>query len=172
MSIDTEDRHESLRAALQEKPNGVLEEIAAQYATSVRAVLDALPADMRSCCDGSHFEAVMGDVSGWGDVTFLVHTPDVIMEYKGGVPQGRTARGYYNLEGGALGGHLRGENCAAIYFVRRPFMKLDTRALWFINRDGAAMFKIFVGRNEDRSLKSEQVERFEALSGQFCGNTQ
>lgn len=172
MSIDTEDRHEALRAELAEKPNGVLEEIAARYGVTVRAVLDALPAEMRHCCDGNHFEAVMGNVSGWGDVTFLVHTPDVIMEYKGVVPQGRTARGYYNLEGGALGGHLRGENCAAIYFVRRPFMKLDTRALWFINRDGAAMFKIFVGRNEDRSLKSDQVKCFEMLASQFRGNTQ
>lgn len=167
MSIDTEDRLVALHSALQEKPNGVLEEIAAQYSTSVCEVLDALPAEMRSSVDGGHFEAVMRDVSGWGDVTFLVHTPDVIMEYKGPVPSGNFARGYYNLEGGALGGHLRSENCAAIYFVRRPFMKLDTRALWFINRDGAAMFKIFVGRNDDRSLKSEQVERFEALADRF-----
>lgn len=169
MSIDTEDRLEALRIELQEKPNGVLEEIAARYGTTVRVALDALPADMRGCVDGSHFDAVMGDVAGWGEVTFLVHTQDVIMEYKGAVPSGRFARGYYNLEGGALGGHLRSENCAAIYFVRRPFMKLDTRALWFINRDGAAMFKIFVGRNEDRSLKVEQVARFEALAGQLMG---
>lgn len=163
MSIDVTDKNAALQAALEDKPNGVLEEVAAQFAVTTRQVLDALPQDMRACVDGHHFETVMTDVTGWGDVTFLVHTEDVIAEFKGAVPPGRFARGYYNLEGGALGGHLRAENCAAIYFVRRPFMKLETRAIWFINQSGAPMFKIFVGRNPDRSLKADQVTRFDAL---------
>lgn len=153
-----------LRAELAAKPNGVLEEIAACYGVSTRDVLDALPLDCRSFVGGNHFPAVMAEVAGWGDVVFLVHTKDVIAEFKGPLPHGRFGAGYYNLEGGALGGHLKAENCAAIYFVSRPFMKLQSCSLWFMNQEGEAMFKIFVGRNPDRSLKEDQVQRFQALA--------
>lgn len=37
----------------------------------------------------------------------------------------------------------------------------------FVNEEGAVMFKIFVGRNEDRSLKADQLARFEALRERF-----
>jgi putative heme iron utilization protein len=33
----------------------------------------------------------------------------------------------------------------------------------FVNGDGVAMFKIFVGRGPDRELDAAQVERFEAM---------
>ena len=33
----------------------------------------------------------------------------------------------------------------------------------FVNEEGGVMFKVFVGRNEDRSLKEDQLARFEAL---------
>ena len=164
MSTDqTEDSLSALRAALEQNPNGVLEDIAARTGVSTRAVLDCLPSTCCAAVPGTHFETAMTDVAGWGEVTFLVHTRDVILECKGMVPLGRFARGFYNLEGGALGGHVRAEHCAAIYFVRRPFMKLDSAALWFVNLDGEPMFKIFVGRNPDRSLKTDQIVRFGAL---------
>lgn len=158
-----EDILSALRVSLEKNPNGVLEDIAVRNGVSTRTVLDCLPA---ACCvtvPGTHFETAMTDVAGWGEVTFLVHTRDVILEYKGTVPPGRFARGFYNMEGGTLGGHLRAENCATVYFVRRPFMKLDSAAVWFVNRDGEPMFKIFVGRNPDRSLKVDQIACFEAL---------
>lgn len=153
-----------LRAELAEKPNGVLEEIAARHGVCTRDVLDALPQECRVRVEAKHFAAVMEDVTDWGDVTFLVHTKDIIAEFKGPVPRGSFGRGYYNLEGGALGGHIRAENCSAIYFVTRPFMKLQSCSIWFMNAEGEPMFKIFVGRNEDRSLKQEQVGRFDALA--------
>lgn len=164
MSTEATDAiQQALRVALEKNPNGVLEEIAVRNGISTRSVLDCLPGGRRVAVRGEHFETVMTDVCRWGEVTFLVHTRDVILEYKGAVPPGAFARGFYNLEGGALGGHLRADNCDRIYFVRRPFMKLDSCAVWFINREGDPMFKIFVGRNPDRSLKEDQVVQFEAL---------
>lgn len=164
MSINvSEETRAALREELEKNQGGVLEDSAVRYGVRVRDVLDCLPDDSRVAVNGAHFEAVMTDVAGWGEVTFLVHTKDVILECKGAVPPGRFGRGFYNLEGGALGGHLRAENCAAIYFVRRSFMKLDSAALWFVNAEGEPMFKIFVGRNADRSLKADQIARFAAL---------
>lgn len=158
----------ALAEAIAANPAAVLEDVARQHNVPVRAALEALPEGMCTFADGTHFAAVMTDISGWGDVTFLVHTADVIAEFKGPVPEGKFARGYFNLFGSPFGGHLKADNCEKIAFVRRPFMKSDTRAIWFLNKDGAPMFKIFVGRNEDRSLKADQVERFEALCTSVC----
>ena len=45
----------------------------------------------------------------------------------------------------ALGVHLRIGRCAAIYFIDRPFFGRRSCSLQFINIDGGAMFKVFVG---------------------------
>jgi putative heme utilization carrier protein HutX len=153
-----------LRTELAEKPGAVLEEVATRYGVSTRDVLEALPKDCSFVVGGNHFPAVMSDVTDWGDLVFLVHTKDIIAEFKGPVPPGRFSAGYYNLIGSPLGGHIKAENCTAIYFVSRPFMKLESCSIWFMNQSGEAMFKIFVGRNPDRSLKEDQVRRFHALA--------
>jgi putative heme utilization carrier protein HutX len=72
--------------------------------------------------------------------------------------------GLFNIhEDSPLGGHLRIARCAAIYFVDRPFFGRRSCSLQFINLDGGAMFKVFVGRDEKRELLSEQLARFERL---------
>ena len=52
-------------------------------------------------------------------------------------------------------------------FVRRPFMGGDSCSVSFFNRRGEAMFKIFVGRDENYQLIASQVERFTALQERF-----
>jgi putative heme iron utilization protein len=47
-------------------------------------------------------------------------------------------------------------------------MGMDTLSIQFFNVDGEAMFKIFVGRDEKRQLKADQVERFAALEAKFA----
>lgn len=158
-----------LQAALAADPAGVLEQVAHTYNASTADALKVLPDGMCSVTDGAQFARIMEDVATWGDVLFLVHTADVIAEFTGPVPAGKFARGYFNLFGKVgFSGHIRAENCAEICFVRRPFMNSDTRAIWFLNKAGEPMFKIFVGRNADRSLKADQTERFEALCASVC----
>jgi putative heme utilization carrier protein HutX len=97
------------------------------------------------------------------------------VEFCGPLPEGKIGHGMYNLQGGrsGLSGHLRPENCKAIFLVRRPFMGMKTLSVQFFNADGETIFKIYVGRDEKRALKSDQVERFErlaALSANTAGN--
>lgn len=47
-------------------------------------------------------------------------------------------------------------------------MGMDTLSAQFFNADGEAMFKIFVGRDENRRLKADQVERFGMLEAKFA----
>lgn len=154
----------TLRAKLAESQDGVLEALAAEHGLTTREVVECLPETCCKAVDGARFEEVMADLTDWGAVTFLVHTRDVILECKAEVPPGKPGHGYFNFDGhGPLGGHLRYGNCAAIHFVRRAFMKRESCAILFFNREGEAMFKIYVGRDETRALKPDQVARFEAL---------
>ena len=51
-----------------------------------------------------------------------------------------------------------------IAFVERPFMGKSSAFIAFINVDGGIMFKVFVGRDETRALRGDQLQRFHALA--------
>ncbi len=158
-----------VRQELAEKPDGVLEAVASAHHLPLQTVVECLPAGMRKRIAGEHFIDVMQDISGWGGITFIVHTKDAIVEFEGPLPSGSSGHGFYNLKGGnGLSGHLRATNCRSIVFLRRPFMSTETLSVQFFNADGEAMFKIFVGRDEKRRLKADQVERFAALEAKFA----
>ncbi|MCO5091354.1 heme utilization cystosolic carrier protein HutX [Bosea sp. (in: a-proteobacteria)] len=167
-TLDHDAAVDRVRQALALKPDGILETLAAEHGVPLRTVVECLPADGRKRIDGAHFVAVLEDIAGWGDVTFICHSKDAVVEFSGPVPPGKIGHGMYNLHGASgLGGHLRHENCKAIFFVRRPFMGVDTLSVQFFNAEGEAIFKIYVGRDEQRRLKPEQVERFAELERRF-----
>jgi heme iron utilization protein len=153
-----------LKAYMADNPGAVIEDVARERKVTPRAVLEALPEPMVRIGAGE-FVAAMQDIAEWGEVTLIVHTDDAIFEFTGAVPAGEVGRGYFNLmQPKGLHGHLRHERCAAIAFVERPFMGKVSAFVAFINLDGGIMFKVFVGRDETRALRSEQLERFRALA--------
>ncbi|THF67235.1 heme utilization cystosolic carrier protein HutX [Pseudothauera nasutitermitis] len=157
-------RLDELRARLSADASGVLEMLAQEFAVSMKTVIECLPESSRALAAGTHAEAVLLEIADWGPVTVLVHTPDVILECKASLPAGRFGHGFYNIGGGSpVSGHLRLERCKTLAFVRRPFMGADSCSVNFLNADGEAMFKVFVGRDEKRALLADQVERFTAL---------
>lgn len=153
-----------LAERLAQNADGILEQIARDYSVSTFEVVRALPAEHRSIVAGSLFEKIFAELTGWGEVLFIVHTPDIVLECAGKIPPGTFARGYFNIHGDSpIGGHLKAENCTHIAFVSRPFMGRPSRSLQFFNGAGEAMFKIFVRRDDKRELLPEQVARFDAL---------
>src|SRR6185312_5685733 len=154
----------AVRDALRENPDGVLEVIADAHSVAYRTVLDCLPRENATGASAQSFDRIWNDLTTWGQVAFIVHTADGVFETACTIPPGSHARGYFNIHGDSpLGGHLKIERCAAIYFVDRPFFKRRSCSLQFINGEGQAMFKIFVGRDADKNLKPDQLARFEAL---------
>jgi putative heme utilization carrier protein HutX len=143
----------------------VIEDVARERGVSPRAVIEALPDAMRSFAPGASFGAAMQNIAGWGEVTLIVHTDDAIFEFTGSVPKGEVSRGYFNLmQPKGLHGHLRHERCGAIAFVERPFMGKSSAFVAFLNVDGGIMFKVFVGRDETRALRADQLQAFRALA--------
>ena len=84
-------------------------------------------------------------------------------------PKGKNARGYYNLMGrdGELHGHLKLDNVAGIALVSKLFMGKEGHSFQFFGHSGRCIFKIYLGRDEQRQLLPEQVERFMALRRQY-----
>lgn len=154
-----------LSAELAASPDGILEKVARSHGASTFEAVRALPDQHRVILPADHFEEVMGDITGWGEILFIVHTPGIVLECKGMLPPGTFGRGYYNIHGESpIGGHINAERCAAIAFVSRPFMGRPSASVQFFDIDGEAMFKIFVARDPERELVAEQLAKFNALS--------
>ncbi len=157
-----------LRQSLEKNPGQVLEMLAAQNQCSFEDVIRCLPESCIHQTEGSRIVEILQAVAAWDEaVTFIAHTPDAIVEVTGKLPGGKVGRGFYNFDhpetDGGVHGHIYYENCAAIYLLERPFMGKDTCSLNFINRNGGAMFKIFVGRDEAGELKQHQIEAMRKL---------
>jgi putative heme utilization carrier protein HutX len=157
-----------LKAHMAENPGAVIEDVARQRKVTPRAVIEAMPSEMVRI-GGGEFAAAMTDIAQWGEVTLIVHTDDAIFEFTGAIPAGEIGRGYFNLmQPKGLHGHLRHERCGGIAFVERPFMGKQSAFVAFLNVDGGIMFKVFVGRDETRALRADQLARFKALADRIA----
>ncbi|WP_027553282.1 heme utilization cystosolic carrier protein HutX [Bradyrhizobium sp. Cp5.3] len=158
-----------LKAYMADNPGAVIEDVARERKVSPRAVIEALPSSMARMSGGEHFAAAMQDIAEWGEVTLIVHTEDAIFEFTGAVPAGEVGRGYFNLvQPKGLHGHLRHERCTAVAFVERPFMGKISAFVAFVNADSGIMFKVFVGRDETRALRADQLLRFRQLADRIA----
>lgn len=165
---DKQTRIETLRAKFAKDADGILEMIAMQSGLATREVVECLPESCMVTADGEHFARIMDELSEWGEILLIVHTPDAIIECAAPLPKGSFGRGFFNLgHGSPIRGHIRAERCADICLVRRPFMGMETCSVQFFNAHGDAMFKIFVSRDANDKLNETQVARFEALREQF-----
>lgn len=153
----------SLRELMQTEPEGTLEAIATQYGVTLLEVVEALPAV--TLVSGEHFDMLWDTLCKWGNLTTLVHTPDVILEFHGELPSGFHRHGYFNLRGTkGMTGHIKVDNCRHIALIERKFMGMETASVLFFNAAGSAMLKIFLGRDEHRQLLSGQQDAFHALT--------
>ncbi len=153
-----------IQAMLAEKPDGVIEAIAREVGVPTLAVLEATPAEQRTAIPAARFEPLWQELATWGEVLFIVHTPDIVLECSGALPVGSFGHGYYNIHGDSpIGGHIKASHCRAIYLVDRLFHGRRSCSVQFFSGEGEAMFKVFVRRLPDRSLDPAQLARFEAL---------
>lgn len=159
----------ALRAKLAAEPGAIIETVAKETGATLREVVEALPAEMHRFAPASAFVPVMDDVAKWGNVTVIIHTDDGVMEIGGPIPPSKIAKDYFNLSG-TIGfhGHLRYERCAGVAFVERPLFGRLSASILFLNVDGGIMFKIFVGRDEQRELIGHQLDAFRALADRLC----
>lgn len=164
----TTSNSQAIKAALAEKPDAVLDFISRDLGVSLAEVIECLPDEERLSLPAESFEEVMNKLSELGTITFIVHTSDIVLECKGTVPKGSFGRGYFNIHGDSpIGGHIKAENCGSVHFLSRNMMGRPSNAVVVCNKQGEAMFKVYLGRDENRELIPEQVEKFNQLSDQL-----
>jgi putative heme utilization carrier protein HutX len=159
-----------LAAYMAANPGAVIETVARERNVTPRAVIEALPDEMVTIRGGADaFVRAMQAIATWGEVTLIVHTDDGIFETTAPLSAGSLGHGYYNLtEPKGLHGHLRVDRCGGVAFVERPFMGKASAFVAFLNVDGGVMFKVFVGRDETRVLRQDQLAQFHALASQLA----
>lgn len=166
---ETADRMALLHEIIAKKPDGVVEAMAREAGVPTQVALEAMLESQRLFAPAEQFEAIWREVGGWGEILFIVHTPDIVLECEGSLPAGTFGQGYYNIHGDSpIGGHIRAANCRAIYLVDRAFHGRRSCSIQFFNGEGEAMFKIFVRRDSERNLLPDQLDRFEALKARLA----
>lgn len=139
--------------------------IAKQLDVSELAIIRHLPEGMATELPVSQFETVLQHVKQWGKVTTIIEVAGSIFEIKGSFPDGSNKFGYYNLmsEGNPFQGHLKADNISSIALVSKLFHGTITHSICFLDHDGQGIFKIYLGRNADRSFITGQEQQFESL---------
>lgn len=164
------EKRPSLAERAASSPGDLLEQIAREYSVSTLEVVRNLPPVQATVVDGEAFAGIMQDITSWGEILFLIHNADIVLECAGTLPPGSFGHGYFNIHGDSpIGGHIKADNCKAIAFVVRGLKRVGM-SVQFYNGAGEAMFKIFVRRDASRELVPEQVERFEALRKRYAAS--
>jgi len=151
---------------LKEDPKAMIFKLAKELSVPEQVVMECLPEEEMRRADAHHFDEAMAMIATWGNVTTILQTESMILEAKGMIPMGSHGHGYFNLMGGQdynVGGHIRADLLSAIYFVKRPFMGMESMSVQFFTLSGAPMFKVYLGRDEKRQLLPLQIEYFMSL---------
>ncbi|OBU28088.1 HuvX protein [Photobacterium kishitanii] len=139
--------------------------IAEQLQVTEGEVVLSLPSELVFPMAGNLAQTIAEALPSWGPVTTIVHSMGSIFEVKASFPKGKLARGYYNLMGkeGELHGHLRLDLVEHIALVSKPFMGQESYFIGFFAAQGECVFKVYLGRDKQRNLYPEQIEKFQQL---------
>ncbi|ELT89946.1 hypothetical protein CAPTEDRAFT_109986 [Capitella teleta] len=149
---------------LTENPAILPAEIANQLNATELEIIQAMPADMVTLIDASHYLDVLRDIKTWGELTLVIDVDGSIFEMVGHFPKGGEKFGYYNLSDRRtpLKGHLKVDNVAVIAVVSKPFHGVETRSVQFLSKQGRMLFKVYLRRDKEKNFFPEQLEKFEA----------
>jgi putative heme utilization carrier protein HutX len=121
---------------------------------------------------GDHAEKLLSEISTWGNVTTIVIHQKSVFEFKGPFPEGVSDSGYYNLKGEFPGfeGHLNLTAVDHIAFQEKLHRGRQSYAFVFTTESGAAIFKIFLGRDSEGNIHNSQLALYENIK-QTYGTT-
>ncbi|HDR1058678.1 TPA: heme utilization cystosolic carrier protein HutX [Pasteurella multocida] len=152
---------------ITQNPMAITLDMASHFGKPEGEILCALPDEFVRVFPGERAEEVLAEISSWGMFTTIIEKEGSIFEIKDRFPTGMVGRGYYNLnmkdEEGTLHGHLKLDNISKIAFVSLPFRGKESYNIAFIANNGQTIFKVYLGRDAERQLFPEQVQKFKAF---------
>lgn len=168
-ACETKGLKEKVMEMARENPSQATGAMARELSVSEMDVMRNLPEDMVKEVPKDRFDEIIAEVSTWGTLTVIVQNESTILEVKAPFPVGNYGHGFYNLKSKdtPVGGHISADDLSAIFFVSKPFMGLESHSIQFFNKNGNAMFKLYLGRDENRRIIQEQSERFARLKNRL-----
>lgn len=152
---------------ITQNPLTITLDMASHFGKPEGEILCALPDEFVRVFPAERAEEVLAEISSWGIFTTIIEKEGSIFEIKDRFPTGMVGRGYYNLnmkdEEGTLHGHLKLDNISKIAFVSLPFRGKESYNIAFIANNGQTIFKVYLGRDAERQLFPEQVQKFKAF---------
>lgn len=150
---------------MREKPMLRPVELANSLGINEWQVISVLEQDLVTRLPGRLAKLVLAEISHWGDVTTIVESAGSIFEFKGPMPDGKDAFGYYNLMGksGQLHGHLKLDQVVNIALLSKPLRGKEAFAVVFYDRLGDCIFKVYLGRDTQGVVYSHQINAFNRL---------
>ncbi len=114
---------------------------------------------------GDHAQVLLELIANWQNpVTTIVIHAGSVFEFKVPFPSGTVGHGYYNLKGEyGFEGHLNVSEIGKISLQDKPHRGRDSYAFVFEHSNGEVMFKIFLGRDQNGEVFTEQLERFREI---------
>jgi putative heme utilization carrier protein HutX len=121
--------------------------------------------DAKDSLAANQAEPLLRALAQWGPTTTVVVHGGCVFEFKGPFPPGEVGEGYYNLTGAIPGfhGHIRLDVIETIGFQEKQHRGQDSYAFVFKDAQGAALFKVFLGRDAMGAVYPDQIEKFHIL---------
>ncbi len=133
----------------------MLSSLAQECGITEMEVALALPEEMCAIIDGSNFEAIWRQISGWEKATFIMQHRGHVIEVQGKINAGKIGHGYYNIFGEeGLCGHIKADAIVCIAFLSMPFMGKESHSLQFFDADGSVLFSVYLGRRNHEIIPS------------------
>ncbi|MCA0899531.1 heme utilization cystosolic carrier protein HutX [Microbulbifer agarilyticus] len=157
--------HDKVQELLASEDGFTLEQMANKLETSVREIIVNLPQEMASLAGSEDVWGLIEELPSWGKVTAIMQNEGSVFEFKGEFPKGSIAHGYFNFmhHKNPFHGHLLVDGIVEIAFVSKPHRGTESHSMVFLAPSGNCVFKVFLGRDAERKLIPEQVERFKQL---------
>jgi putative heme utilization carrier protein HutX len=161
-ACETKGLKEKVGKVVLENPSQATLAMARELEINEMDVIRNLPEYMVKEVSKDRFDEIIAEVSTWGMLTVIVQNESTILEVKAPFPMGTYGHGYYNLKSKdtPVGGHIKADDLSAIFFLSKPFMGLESHSIQFFNKNGNAMFKLYLGRDENRQIIQEQKDKF------------
>jgi putative heme utilization carrier protein HutX len=163
------EQRQMVQSALAESPKSSPAQIAKTAGLSEAAVVNGLPAELRTPVAMAEFDNVWKALTDWEDALVITLSSDSVFEMFGPVPKGNTERGYFNFDApdSAYGGHLKTGRLAAIYLLSTDSRNGETHQVAFFDDDGRRVFSVYVPRDEEGALQSQPHSRFLRMKQQY-----
>lgn len=146
---------EDIPLLMQEKKPFTISTFALMYGVSDLEVCYAMPENMRTIIDGSHFEAVWKELATWEKATVIILHLGSAFEISTKINTGVFGHGYYNIMGASpLEGHIKADEIHSIVFSTMPFMGLESLSVLFFDKTGNLIFSVYAGRQNRQIIES------------------